>query len=326
MSWWRSIAKTVLFALACAAGLIASPAAAQPYPSRPVRLVVALPAGTAADITARLVGARMGETLGQQFIIENRPGGGSSLGAAAAARAPADGYTLFVATITNVINATMNPSLPFDFAKDFAAVVLLTTTPTILVVHPSLGVKTVAEFVARARSEPNAISFGSSGPNTTTHLAIELLKKTADVQVTHIPYSGSPQAVTNLLAGHIQALFAPASTVLEHARVGALVALASTEGKRTALAPNLPTMIEAGFPDFSVGLWTGLVAPTGTPRELIDKVAQASNEAIQSQEVINGLKSFGIDMVGGSPDQFAQYIDQEMRRWNGVVTAAGLRK
>ena len=136
-------------------------------------------------------------------------------------------------------------------------VVLLTTTPTILVVHPSLGVKTVAEFVTRARSE-NTISFGSSGPNTTTHLAIELLKKTADVQVTHIPYSGSPQAVTDLLAGRIQALFAPASTVLEHARVGALVALASTESKRTALAPNLPTMIEAGFPDFSVGLWTEL--------------------------------------------------------------------
>ena len=147
---------------------------AQDYPSKPVHIINALPAGTAADITARLVGARMGQILGQQFIVENRPGGGSSLGAAAAARAPADGFTLFNATITNVVNAAMNPNLPFDLVKDFAPIVLLTTTPTIFVVHPSLGVKSVKEFVALAKAKPNAISFGSSGVNTTTHLAIEL--------------------------------------------------------------------------------------------------------------------------------------------------------
>lgn len=300
-------------------------AAAQSYPSRPVRIIVALPAGTAADITARLAGARMGEILGQQFVIENRPGGGTSVGAAAAARSPADGYTLFIATITNVINAAMNPNLSFDFVKDFDPVVLLTTTPTVLVVHSSLGVKSVANFVAKAKAEPGAISFGSSGPNTTTHLAIELLKKAAGIEVTHIPYPGSPQAVTDLLAGRIQALFAPASTVLEHAREGKLVALASTESKRTPLAPDLPTMMEVGYQNFVVGLWTGIVAPAGTPRDVVNTLAHAGNEAIKSQDVIKGMTALGIDMVGGSPDDFRRYIREEMERWAGVVSAAGLK-
>jgi tripartite-type tricarboxylate transporter receptor subunit TctC len=267
----------------------------------------------------------MGQILGQQFVVDNRPGAGSSLGAAAVARAPADGYTLLSGAVTNVMNAAMNPNLSFDLVKDFAPIILLTTTPTVLVVHPSLGVNTVQELVELAKAKPNSIAFGSSGPATATHLAVELLKKIADVEVNHVPYS-SLQAVTDLLTGRIQALFAPASTVVQLVHEGKLVALASTEAKRTPLAPNLPTMVEAGIQGFTVGLWTGLLAPAGTPREAIDRLSRAGNEAIKSEEVINGLRSLGIDVVGGTPDEFSSYIGEELKRWSGVVDSAGLRK
>jgi len=313
-------------ALACVAGLTASACFADDYPARPIRVVVGFSAGSGADISARVVGQRMGQILGQQIVVENKTGAGSSLAAEQVARAPKDGYTLLMATIANVINAVVNPNLSFDFRKDFAPVVRLTTTPNILVVHPSVGVKSVKELIDLAKAKPDQLSFASSGVATGTHLAAELFKVMTGVKMVHVPYAGSPQAVTDLLAGRVQVFFSPASTVLQHVREGKLVALASTEAKRAAMAPDLPTMAEAGLPGFETGLWFGLVAPVGSPKEIIDKLARAGNEALQSDEVAKALAPQGIDLVGDSPEEFARYLDGEMKRWATVAEAAGLKK
>jgi len=313
--------------LICAALLSASCAAwAQDFPNRPIRVIVGFGPGSGADITARVVGARMSQTLGQQIVVENKAGAGSSLAAEAVARAPKDGYTLLMATISQPINAAVVPNLPFDFVKDFAPIALVSTAPNLLVVHPSVGVKSVKELIALAKAKPDALSFGSSGVATGTHLSAELLKVLTGVQMVHVPYGGSAQAVTDLLAGRIQLLFSPVSTVIQHVREGKLVALATTEAKRAAIAPDIPTMTEAGLPGFDTGLWFGLLAPAGTPREAIDKLARAVNEAVKTDEVAKALAPQGIDLLGGTPDEFARYIDSEMKRWDTVSRAAGLKK
>jgi tripartite-type tricarboxylate transporter receptor subunit TctC len=310
----------------CATALAAFAGVADDYPARPIHVVVGFSPGSGADITARVVGQRMGQILGQQIVVENKTGAGSSLAAESVARAPKDGYTLLLATIANPINAVVNSNLPFDFRQDFAPIVRLTTTPNILVVHPSLGVKSVKELIDLAKRKPNELSFGSSGVATGTHLAGELFKVMAGVQMVHVPYAGSPQAVTDLIAGRIQVFFSPASTVLQHVRDGKLVALASTEAKRTAMAPDLPTMAEAGLPGFETGLWFGLAAPAGTPKEIIATLARAGNEALRADTVAKALLPQGIDLVGGSPEEFGRYLDGEMKRWATVAQAAGLKK
>jgi tripartite-type tricarboxylate transporter receptor subunit TctC len=301
-------------------------ARADDYPTRPIRVMVGFSAGTGADITARVVGQRMGQILGQQIVVENKAGAGSSLAAEFVARAPKDGYTLLIASIANPINAVVGSNLSFDFPKDFTPIVRLTTTPNVLVVHPAIGVKSVRELIDLAKAKPDQLSFGSSGVATGTHLSAELFKVMAGVKMVHVPYGGSPQAVTDLLAGRIQVLFSPASTVLQHVREGKLVALASTETKRTAIAPDLPTMVEAGLPGFETGLWFGLMAPAGTAKDIVDKVNSAANEALKADEVAKALAPQGIDVVGGSPDDFARHLDNEMKRWATVAEAAGLKK
>ena len=316
----------IVAALTCAALLAGSAARADDYPNRPIRVVVGFSAGSGADITARVVGQRMGQILGQQIVVENKTGAGSSLAAEFVARAPKDGYTLLLATIANPINAAMSSNLSFDFPRDFVPIVRLTTTPNILVVHPSVGVKSVKELIDLAKSKPDQLSFASSGVATGTHLSAELFKVLAGVKMVHVPYAGSPQAVTDLLAGRIQVFFSPASTVLQHVRDGKLVARASTETKRTAIAPDLPTMVEGGLPGFETGLWFGLLAPAGTSNEIVDKLARAANEALQADEVAKALAPQGIDLVGGSPEDFARYLASEMKRWATVAEAAGLKK
>jgi tripartite-type tricarboxylate transporter receptor subunit TctC len=301
-------------------------ASAEDYPNRPVRVMVGFSPGTTADITARVVGQRIGQNLGQQIVVENKAGAGSSFAAEAVARAPKDGYTLLLASIANPINAVVSSNLSFDFPKDFAPILRLTTTPNILVVHPSIGVKSVKELIDFAKAKPDQLTFGSSGVATGTHLSGELFKVMAGVTMVHVPYGGSPQAVTDLLAGRIQVLFSPASTVLQHVREGKLVALASTEAKRTAIAPDLPTMAEAGLPGFETGLWFGLMAPVGTANEIVDKLNRAGNEALKAEEVGKALAPQGIDLVGGSADDFARFLDSEMKRWTTVAQAAGLKK
>ena len=304
----------------------ASQGQAQEYPKAPVHIVSGFSAGSTADATARIIGAKMGELLGQQFVIENRVGAGSSIAAASVARGPADGYTLLVGSAANVINGAISSNLSFDFTKDFTPVTLLTSTPTVLVVNPGLGVKSVRELIALAQAKPDAILFGSSGVGSSTHLALELFKHLAQVKITHVPYGGSPPVVTDLLAERINGYFAPASGVMEHVAAGKLVALAVTDAKRSTILPDLPTMIEAGVPGFESVLWFGLVAPTGTPQPIVDKLAASANQALASDDIGKRLSSQFIATIGGSPQDFARYIAAEQERWTTVVTGAGLKK
>jgi len=321
----RRLASIACWIICVTVGFSTIAARADDFPTRPIRVIVGFGPGSGADITARVVGARMSEILGQQIVVENKTGAGSSIAAEVVAHATKDGYTLFLATISQPINAAVLPHLNFDFAKDFAPIVLVSTIPNLLVVNPSLGVKNVQELIALAKKKPDGLSFGSSGVNTGTHLSAELFKVLAGVKMVHVPYGGSAQAVQDLLGGRIQLLFTPASTVVQFVRQGKLVALAATESRRIAIAPDVPTMAEAGLPGFNTGLWFGLMAPAGTPRSAIDKIAAAANEAIKTEAVVEKLRPQGITLLGGSPDEFGRYVAGEMQRWGKVAREAGLK-
>ena len=310
-----------------AAGFAASIAQAQSdYPNRPIRLVVGFIPGSSADITARVLGNRMSQILGQQIVVESKPGAGSSLAAEFVARAPKDGYTLFLLSSANLTNAAINPNLPFDIAKDFAPVALVNSAAVILVVHPSIGANNVQELVALAKSKPGELLYASTGVGTAPHLSGELLSMRAGVKLVHVPYQGSPQAATDLLAGRVAMMFSPASAVVSQVEGGKLKVLASATGKRAGILPNVPTMAEAGMPDFETSIWFGLVAPAGTPREVVDKLAVAVRDAVQTNEVVAAWRPQGIDPLSGGPAEFARHIATESKRWGEVAAAAGLKK
>ena len=320
--------RLVAMGLALALTAIAAVAqeSADNYPSRSLRLIIGFPPGSAADITARLVGNAMSQTLGQQVIVEARPGAGSSLAAEFVARAPADGYTLFIGTSSNVTNAAINPKLRFDFVKDFAPVTPLTGLPLILAVHPSLGVSSFQELIALAKSKPGELTYASVGPGTVPHLACELIGVRANIKLIHVPYQGSPPAVTDLLAGRVSMMLGVASTMLPHIEAGKIKALATASAKRPHAASNVPTIAEAGLPDFEANVWFGLVAPAGTPRAVIDKLAAAANKALKSEDVVDKLRKQGFEPLGGSPEEFAQFIARELVKWSAAGKAAGLKK
>ena len=311
--------------LSLAAGFTAISASAQDYPSHHVRIVIGFGPGSVADVAARVVGTRMGETLGQQFVVENRVGAGSNIGAEFVARAPKDGYTLFMATIANTINPALSP-LPFDFAKDLTPVALIASSPQVLVAHPSLGVSTVQELITLAKSKPEQLHYACSGVGTLSHLSGLLLNGMAGIKLVPVPYPGSAQGVNDVLAGRVPTMFSSIATVWPHVTSGKLKALASTQLKRLQMAPDLPTMTESGLQGYDAVVWMGLLAPAGTPREIVDKLARAANEALRSDSVLTPLRAQGFEPAGGSPGKFARYIDSEMQKWANVAVAAGLKK
>jgi len=299
---------------------------AENYPSRSIRLIVGSPPGSAADITARLVGDFMSRTLGQQVVVEARPGAGSSIAAEFVTRSPADGYTLFIASLTNVTNAVTSSNLQFDFVKDLAPVVPLTGLPLILAVHPSLGVSSVDALIALARSKPGELTYGSVGPGSVGHLAMELISVRTNIKLVHVPYPGSPPQVTDLVAGRLSMALAVASTVMPHVEAGRLTALASGSAKRPRFAPNIPTIAEVLLPGFECSVWFGLMAPAGTPRAVIEKLAVTANAALKSEDVIAKLAASGFEPLGGSREEFAQLIARGMVTWAAAAKAAGLRE
>ncbi|HXE85227.1 MAG TPA: tripartite tricarboxylate transporter substrate binding protein [Hyphomicrobiaceae bacterium] len=316
----------VALLLASAGALAPGPARAQDYPKAPVVIVFGFPAGSTGDIAARAVANEMSETLGQRFVVENRPGAASSTAAASVARAPRDGYTLFVSSIANVINAAVKPDLPFDFVRDFEPITLLTSTPVVLVTGTEVGARSVKDLLQLAKRRPEPLLFGSSGTGSSTHLALELFKTSGKVNITHVPYTGSPGVVTDLLANRIHAYFAPASSVMEHVRVGKLVALGVTDARRSAFLPELPTIAEAGIPGFEAALWFGLMAPAGTPQPIVDTLSRAANEALQSEKVREAFQKQFIAPLGGTPADFRRTIAEETARWTTVVAATGLKR
>ena len=306
--------------------LAAVQARADNYPSRPVHIIIGFSAGAAADTPARLLAQKFSQRFNQQFIVENRPGAGSNIAADYVARAPKDGYTLLLATAANTQNVSILPNLTFDFAKDFAPIALVSSAPNILVAHPSLGVDTMAQLIELARKKPGEIMFGSSGVGTSTHLAGELINVMAGVKLVHVPYPGSAQSITDVLTGRIPLVFVPASAAMQYVEKGDLKALASTGLKRASIAPNVPTMSEAGLPGFDLGLWFGLLAPAGTPRDVIDKLAAATVDALASPDVVAVLRAQGQDPLGGSSEDFARYIESEIKKGKILAEAAGLKK
>ena len=322
----KSIALSFAVGLASLFALAAS-ASAQPqsWPSKPLRIVVGFPPGASADVAARLVAAKMSESLGQSVLIENKPGAGSNIATESVVRAPADGYTLLLGTIANTINASLSKNLPFDFGRDLAPVASLASLPNLLVVTPSLGVATVQELVAAAKRKPGEILYGSSGNGTGPHLSGELFNLMAGVKLTHVPYKGSPQAMTDLLGGRVQAMFAPASTALPHIKAGTLKVLAVSSAKRTGSSPELPTIAESGLPGFETSVWFGLLAPAGTPRDIIERLNREANRALADPAVKTQFAAQGIDGMGGTAEQFAAYIKDETAKWARVVQASGAK-
>ena len=322
----KSIALSFAVGLASLFARAASASAqAQSWPSKPLRIVVGFPPGASADVAARLVAAKMSESLGQSVLIENKPGAGSNIATESVVRAPADGYTLFLGTIANTINASLSKNLPFDFGRDLAPVASLASLPNLLVVTPSLGVSTVQELVAAAKRKPGEILYGSSGNGTGPHLSGELFNLMAGVKLTHVPYKGSPQAMTDLLGGRVQAMFAPASTALPHIKAGTLKVLAVSSAKRTGASPELPTIAESGLPGFETAVWFGLLAPAGTPRDIIERLNREANRALADPGVKAQFAVQGIDAMGGTAEQFAAYIKDETAKWARVVQASGAK-
>ena len=312
----------MLAALVC----LGAPAHAQgDFPSRTVRIVAGFVPASSTDIIARLMASQWSRLLGQQFVVENRPGAASAIAADMVARSPKDGYTLLIGGTVNLSTGLINPQQSFDIVRDFAPVILIAGQPMILTVHPSLGVASVAELIALAKAKPGELSYGSTGVGASPHLLTELFQVQTGTKMVHVPYQGSPQAVTDLLAGRIQLMLSPAAAVLPHIQSGALKALASTPAQRPSAAPDLPTMREAGV-DLDASLWFAIWAPAGTPREAIDKLSRAGNEAIKTADAQQIFKTQGFDLIGGTPEDFAAVQNRELAKWKAAVDAAGLRK
>jgi tripartite-type tricarboxylate transporter receptor subunit TctC len=320
------LANLLLFLATVIIPLSSVTAAQSSYPSRPVHIIVGFGAGSSVDTATRVLARTLSKNLGQQVVVEDRPGAGSNIAADFVAHASNDGYTLFMATIANAINATVSPNIRFDFSKDFAPITLVGAIPMLLVAHPSLGVSNVKELIALAKRKPRQIFFGSSGTGTSSHLSGELFNALAGVKLVHVPYSGSAQALTDLLAGRISLLFSAASTTLPYVRAGKLKALAMAQSERAKSAPQIPSMSEAGVPGFDASVWFGLVSPANTPPEVVDRLSRAVNDSLKSSDVIQPLHAQGIDLVGGSPDQFSRYIQGQIEKWGGVAATAGLKR
>jgi len=306
--------------------LLAGPASAQEaWPSRPVRIIVPFPAGGVADLLPRLVGQKLSEKWGQPVIVENKAGAAGNIGMGEGARAAPDGYTLVLAPTGNL---TVNPylfKLPFDTAKDFAAITVLATSPNVLVVHPSVPAKTFAELIAYAKANPGKLNFASPGAGSGAHLAGELLNLDAGIQAQHVPYKGLAPAVTDLLGGQVQMMFAGISTVIQHVKNGKLVALAIASPSRSPQLPDVPTVAESGIPGFDVTSWYGLVARAGTPPAVIEKIQRDAAEALRDPGVREKLAGLGLEPMGNTPAEFGAMIAAESLKWGDIVRKAHIQ-
>ena len=306
-----------------------TPASAQPasppYPSKPIKIVVPFPAGGIADLYARLIGGRLTESWGQPVVIENRTGAGGNIGADAVAKSAPDGYTLVMGSFgTHAVNVSLFSSMPYDPVKDFTPIVLVLEAEGLLVVHPSVPAQSVLDLIAYARAHPGRLTFASAGMGTASHLAGELFKTMARVEMTHVPYKGNVPAITDLLAGQTSLLFATMPTVLPHAKAGKLRALATIGSVRSAAAPDLPTVAET-LPGFDVNNWVGLLAPAGTPTDIVRKWNADVNRIMQGADIKQRLLTEGARYAPNTPEEFGVFIKSEIAKWAPVVKASGAR-
>ncbi len=315
---WAALAVT------SAVLLSALPVAAADYPSRPVTLVVAFTPGGPSDVLARIVGKKMEQLLGQPFVIENRPGAGGNIAAEGVAHAAPDGYTLLMGNNSILAtNEALYKHINYSPGKDFVPITLIGTQANILVVNPEVPAHSLKELIALAKAQPGKINFASSGYGAAAHLAGELFKSDAKIDIVHVPYKGAAPALQDVIGGHDQMMFATAASVIGHIEGGRVRALAVTTLKRTRVLPNLPTMDEAGLKGFDASTWHGLVAPTGTPPQVISALHDAAVKALHDAGVESSLEKLGVDIVGDTPQEFQAYINSEIPKWTAIVKASG---
>jgi len=304
---------------------LAAPALSQPYPSRTVRIVVPFAVGGPADIYARFIGAKLQDALGQPFVIEDRPGGGSIVGTEAVAKSAPDGYTLLMMSNTHTVNETLIPKKPFDLMRDLAPISGVNYSDLLMVIHPSVPANNLKEFIALARSQPGKLNYASSGPGTPYHMAGELFKAMAGVDIVHIPHKGSDQARTAILGGQVQMMFDAITTMAAHARAGKVKALASSGKTRSPVTPDVPSVAEAGVPGYETTIWLGLMAPAGTPRAVLEKLNLEVNRIVNSPEVRETWAKQGAQPMGMSIDQFDKFLREDITKWAKVVKLSGAK-
>lgn len=305
-----------------------APAQAQttPYPDRPLRLIVPFPPGGGNDILARAVGQRLGESLGQQVIVDNRGGAGGLIGNTIAATAAADGYTLLLGSLGGLAhNPALRPALPYDPPRDFRAVALLATSPFILVVHPGVPARSLQELLALARAKPGTLNYGSAGVSSSLHMTGELFRHVTGVNIVHVAYKGTALALTDLLGGQVQMVFSTMPPALPHVKSGKLRALAVTSLKRAKAAPEVPTAAESGAPGYEVENWQGVVVPVKTPAPIVARLNAELLKVLASPAMIEVLNAQGLDSAGGTPAQFDKFIRAEIAKWRKLVQAAGIK-
>jgi tripartite-type tricarboxylate transporter receptor subunit TctC len=317
----RAMSLLGLAAMLAPAGALA----ADSYPSRPIHLAVGFTPGASSDIVARIFAQEAGPILGRDLVVDNKPGAAGSIAGAYVAHAAKDGYTLFLCPLSTVTNKIAHPDEPFDTLRDFAPVALLATGAIVMVVDPKLDVHSVADFTKLAKSKPGQVLFGSVGPGSLPDLCGELYAQRAGVKLVQVPYPGSPQVIIDLMAGRVAMNFAIASSVLGQIAAGQVRPLAIAADKRSDLLPNVPTMAEAGVPDFNTPLWFGLMAPAGTPRPIVEKIAAAAQQGMHTPEAVELLHKQGFVPEKLGPDQFGAFVKSEMARWSEVMKAAGMK-
>jgi tripartite-type tricarboxylate transporter receptor subunit TctC len=321
----RFLHVAVLLAAILATALAATPAAAQQYPAKTIRLIVPFPPGGGNDIVGRIVAQRLGDSFGQQVIVDNRGGAGGTLGTDLAAKAAPDGYTMLINNISLAVNATLYPRLPYDTLKDLAPVSLAGRQPNLLVVHPSVPSKSVREFLALAKARPRQINYGSGGVGTAGHLATELMMMMTRVELVHVPYKGLGPALTDLMGGHVQAAVSTLASALPHVKAGKLRALAVTTAARTSFFPEVPTLDEAGVSGYEFSTWYGLLVPAATPLAIIGRLNRETVKVLGSPALKEQFQSQGLEPATSSPEAFGAYLRSEVAKWAKVVKQSGAK-
>ncbi len=312
-------------ALAAAAALLAGAAAGQNFPSKPIRIIVPFPPGAFNDTLGRTIASKFSDGGFGQAVVDNRPGAGSTIGADLAAKSPPDGHTLLIVAFPFAVNATLYTRLPYNTEKDFVPIIHAGATPNLLVAHPSVPVKSVKELVALAKSNPGQLNYASTGSGSSNHISMELFKMMTGTKIVHVPYKGSAPALTDMMGGHVMMMFDNTPNVLPHVKSGKIKALAVTSLQRSPLAPEVPTVDEAGVRGYEINVWFGVVGPAGIPREVVARLNGEINKILQMSDVRERFRNGGVEPVGGAPEQFGEHLRSEIVKWGKVVKEAGAK-